>query len=436
MNFAHRWPAALLALAACGPLALAQPAQPGSTSGGGPGAGPIRAADADGPEDVEIMRRLLERALGEAYGLAPAKPGVIRTYGSSATPGYYAYAAKNVAGEETHPSPLVEGVHLKDFGVLYTATLPYPGFDPVSGSKPQAAGKPPLDPWERTRKEIHGETPAPEGKPLPAHQPLSEVILKVLADNGRHFTGLADGERVAVAVTFRGAATCANCHQNPWGNNGQPLATFQATTYFQEAGQPADPNQTPAPGSTAPDGGTYSGPPPVPATPEPAWQNNVRSDVLLGDLHLKQGKPSEAVAAYQKALNDLEQGIDRKRYQQAGYIPADLPALLTSVDLCTKLASAYAASGKDEEARKMLQNAARLAKEAEALTGGAQTTKVAGPAALPGKLVVTASKKLLDEVGSGKMTFEAFCKAATAEYTPAAGGAVQPAANDPGTGGK
>jgi hypothetical protein len=34
---------------------------------------------------------------------------------------------------------------------------------------------------------------------------------------------------------------------------------------------------------------------------------------------------------------------------------------------------------------------------------------------LPSKLIVTASKKLLDEVGSGKTSFEAFCKAATVE---------------------
>ena len=433
MSLAHRWPASLLALAAFGAAALAQPAQPGTPPGSEPGGQKVRAADSDGPEDVEILRRLLDGAFAEAYGVSAHRPqsSPIRYY-PLVGPARLTDGRLELQTQIDSAAGHTEGVHLKDFGVLYTATLPYPGFDPVAGTKPGAGPKPPLDPWERTRKELRGETPEPEAKPLPAHQPLSEVILKVLAENGRHFTSLADGERVVVAVTFRGAATCANCHQNPWGNNGQPLATFR-TDYWQEAGQPAAPNQSPAPPDPNVPRLQYVVDPTIPT---PAWQNDVRSDVLLGDLHLKQGKGQEAVAAYLKAVQELEKGIDRKRYQEKGYIPADLPVLLASVDLYTKLAQAFTASGNDDEARKMLQIAGRVAKDAEALTGGAATTKAPASAALPGKLIVTTSKKLLDEVGSGKMAFEAFCKAATVEYTPGAGGAVQPAANDPGTGGK
>ncbi len=55
-----------------------------------------------------------------------------------------------------------------------------------------------------------------------------------------------------------------------------------------------------------------------------------------------------------------------------------------------------------------------LSKLAATPTNDPATAKAAPPA-LPSKLMVTASKKLLDEVGSDKMTFEAFTKAATAE---------------------
>ncbi len=40
----------------------------------------------------------------------------------------------------------------------------------------------------------------------------------------------------------------------------------------------------------------------------------------------------------------------------------------------------------------------------------------AGAPALPAKLVVTASKKQLLDVASGKMNFDMFCQAATVEY--------------------
>ena len=51
---------------------------------------------------------------------------------------------------------------------------------------------------------------------------------------------------------------------------------------------------------------------------------------------------------------------------------------------------------------------------------------------MPNKLVVTASKKLLDDVGAGKISFEEFCKAATVEYTGDAGGNVpQPVQTSP-----
>ena len=66
-------------------------------------------------------------------------------------------------------APHTEGVYLKDYGVVYTVTLPPTGFDPLPASKPGSGSKTPPDDWDRIRKELRGETPAPEGKAVPGH---------------------------------------------------------------------------------------------------------------------------------------------------------------------------------------------------------------------------------------------------------------------------
>jgi hypothetical protein len=243
---------------------------------------------------------------------------------------------------------------------------------------------------------------------------LSDVILKVLADNGKHFTILSENERITVAITFRGAANCTNCHQNPWQaapNGPSSVPSYPYPVPSNPGYKLSDPTSPPV--TTAP--GTTAAPTDKPMETA-AWQSDFKNDTLLGDLHLKQGKGQEAAAAYLKALTHLETAIDHKRFSEKGYIPGDLPILLASVDLMNKVAQAYVVAGDDEAARKALQNSARLAKEAETLAGGAATT--ANPkSVLPTKLVVTVSKKQLDLMGDGKMTFEMFCKAATIECT-------------------
>ncbi len=428
MNRTFPWAAALLGLAAVAAPAPAQYVPPGV-----PAIQPsdvdfvqkVRAAPspaADMQEDIEIMRRLLDGAFAEEYGF----------HGKGGSPFIFNFNAPIVTTHNTypqqpgqgwsgivgHPVPQTEGVYLKDYGVVYTATLPYTGFDPLPRNDPGTGGKAPPDDWDRIRKEIHGETPDQPGKTVPAHKPLSEVILKALADNGKHFSALADGERISVAVTFRGAANCANCHQNPW-NPGQPnlpLTTWQALpdgwyNYANKSdsrGTPGSPTQQGQP-AKAPS----SVEPQVPGTP--AWMTDARNAVLLGDLHMKQGKTKEAIETYQKALQQMGQSVtpsSSKEDQVAG--------LLTAVDVCNKLAAAYVQAGNsDNEASAMLKRASELAKKAEDLTGGGAATAnkaTEAPGTLPAKLVVTVTKKQLDDVGSGKMTFEAFCKAATVEY--------------------
>ena len=235
MNPFRQWPAALLSLTALGAAATAQePTTPAAVETPAVGSGALpgtKPAPADMREDVEILRRLLDQALLKAYGLPAGKTDGVHSYGPVRF--YPLIGQAQLSDDATRPSavngdhaaPNIEGVYLKDYGAVYTATLPSPTFDPVAGSKVDAGGKAPLDPWERTRKELRGETPEPEGKAVSGHQPLSEVILKVLAENGRHFTALADGDRITVAVTFRGAANLHNCHQSAAWQNLPPVTT-------------------------------------------------------------------------------------------------------------------------------------------------------------------------------------------------------------------
>ncbi len=119
----------------------------------------------------------------------------------------------------------------------------------------------------------------------------------------------------------------------------------------------------------------------------------------------------------------LEPWISHAQMTEPGLRPQDVPALLMLVEVDNKAAAAYAQQGNQVAAAKALQETSDYAKKAEALTGKAVAVNPAaqptGTQALPAKLVVTASKKQLLDVGSGKMTFEMFCQAATVEYANA-----------------
>lgn len=317
MNLCRQWPAALLSLAAFGAAVTAQELTPPAGTPAAPAeAGGVYAAfsakNATAPdmrEDVEILRRLLDQALLKAYGLPAGYTDGVPSYRPTRFYPLIGLAQLSEDGTRLsavngdYAAPHFEGVYLKGYGVVYTATLPPPPSDPTAGSKADARNKAPLDPWERTRMELHGQTPEPEAKAVPAHPSLSEVILKVLAENGRHFGGLQDGERITVAVTFREGAN---------GVNYPPSATWQNLPPNYYLYQPRPGGMPSLPPGAAPPGGSI----PPPASPPPGggfgalirtgqatpdWLTDVRNEVLLGDLHLKQGKGEDAVTSYMSA---------------------------------------------------------------------------------------------------------------------------------------
>lgn len=296
-----------------------------------------------------------------------------------------------------------EGNYLKGYGVVYSVTLPIPPSEPRAESPKPAAQ--PLSQWERTRKELRGEKVETVVKNQDKKtESLTDALLKILAENGRHFSQLAESENVTVAVTFRGNQACTLCHA-PQG--AQPLAPSggKGKTPSTGTNQPAGPADPAAKGNNK-----------LPNVNQPASSDKVsfneefkaytqavtkqegQSYSLLGDLHLKQGKAAEAITAFETAL---KQSTDPKEKAQ----------------LYTKIAQAFLLLDKKEQAVKALQQSTDLT--VQALRGRRSDSQVAAAPSmtLPAKLVLSVPKKLLDQVGAGKISFEDFKKLVSQSYS-------------------
>jgi hypothetical protein len=288
----------------------------------------------------------------------------------------------------------VEGVHFLGNGftfVVFTVTMPPTGGDPRPSADPAAAPAGQSD-WERLQRQLRGET-APASAALERKAPtVGDVLLHLLAENGKHFTALRDDERLTVAVTFRG----------PRPDARQPIVTT-----FQP--QPAA-NALNLTGTLNVSGGT------VTVTTE----QTARDLELLGDLHLKQQKYAEALDALHKAVTAVENDLQKN---PSG--PERRQELERLSSLYSKLAQAQLATGRMDEARATLERARGTSQEATRTAQGQTTAPAAakpGGSVLPARLTLSAPKRLLDEVGSGKMSFEQFRKQVTVEYVPATGG--------------
>lgn len=448
-------------------------------------------------EDIEIMRRLLNRSLLSAYGVSSATGGRISlldpgtSLGSSpdGVPLRRPYAQWQghlsairghalAGGSFHHHAGEAEGSYLKGRGVVYTVTSPVPAHDPRPESAQPAAK--PLSEWERLRRELRGERVQAEGGQQERKDArIADVVLKVLADNGRHFAHLADDEQLAVAITFRGQ-NCALCHGGAGagggGERGMPGLPHSGGADPSPGGRGPDES---GPGRAAPGGGPPGiGPgspdlggaagPGVPGAPEvgvlfpggpaeggggpggragstltsnervQAVLDQMANHVLLGDLHAKQGRHRDAVRVYEEAATQQDKAVEGVRLYGDVTKTQQLRVYLSGTELFGKLAQSYLAIGDEQKAAQATQRFLDTARAAEHLTqrGGASkaTPKKPGTSALPlaPKLIISAPKKLLDQVGAGKMSFEAFKKAATVEYLPFAAGE---GADAPGAGG-
>jgi hypothetical protein len=447
MNFKRaQWLAIVTLFVPC--LAAAQ--QPGNTPDGSAiiqrqATSPSKTMD----EDVEIMRRLLETQLGGIYGITPSGSFAfwngydlnnrinvnqafnnpitnvpfdswVRSHlGNTAVNDPFAVWQANLragvhAGDLRHGFvfPAAEGVYLPGYGVVYAMTLPPPS-QPAATEPVKPAGKP-LSDWERIRRELRGEKGEPASPAERQPPSVSGTIMRVLADNGRHLTALKDDEVITVAITFRHNwhqwnNQCATCHVVPGQAGGRPAAPASTSGETQ--------------GLLAGEGGATSGRASANAGNEAAtgpfgrgdW-SKVEDRVLLGDLHAKQGRHKEALDVYAKAAEMLENYVNNTWHWDKDQIKA-------SRELYGKLIQAYLAVGDNEGAKKTMEKIEKIpAPRATAnLPSGltAPPAQASTPTALPGKLIVTATKRQLDQVASGTMTFEDFKKAVKVHRQPA-----------------
>jgi hypothetical protein len=373
-------------------------------------------------EDIEIMRRLLVRKLNAAapldavptgthlngvnflqqstpwqYGLNSSGnwwgPNAGQQYplgGFGGTNSTLAPTYSNLSNPSVvwwQPSHDVEGVYLKGQGVVFTVTLPAPRHSPLP-EEVKAEPKPPSD-WEVARQQLHGEKPPAADKKQQRKEPtVADAVLKVLADNGQHFSQLPGKESLTVVVTFRKG-----------GEHGDRAANEEPAEKKVVRGQSAELIGTGVNADTGLAGSIVKG-----------EASSARDHELLGDLHLKQGKAAEAVESFGKALKLLkEQAVavdnDTKHEEAQRQIEAAARRLR---EVRIKLAQALLAAGKVEAAREALDDK------------GMPSVKVQvadkKPVVLPAKLIIAAPKELLDLAGAGKISFEEFKKAATVDY--------------------
>jgi hypothetical protein len=370
-------------------------------------------------EEIEIMRRILDRDLRATLPAGTGSLGfsaLTKDLKEVIDQNRFLLAQRDVRppvkgdphGASEWHGP--HGIYLKGCGVVYSGALPMQFHLSVMGDSDTANPAQPPSQWERIRKEMHGEKVEAEKEGQRKVPPLSEVVLKALAENGKHFTQLPENEQVTVGLTLFQSQSCVLCHVNPWQDR-RIQASYGLSPMPQYLGDPfnaAQPNPT-AGGITATS--STSGPPGT-SSPSGLSQERIEAhrQLLTGDLHAKQNQMQNAIELYEKAWVTYRKLLDEER--KAGGATSDLQLNLEVAELLGKLGQCYRAQGDSEKARRIVTYLAGVGQK----TGLVDSPPPAGASPLPAKLIVSASKKLLDQVGAGKMSFDEFKKAATVQY--------------------
>ncbi len=332
----------------------------------------------------------------------------------------------------------------------------------------------PGDEWAKIRNQVRGVKEEPKKPAVPKNKApevcgpgtVGEAVLRVLADHGQHFARLGDNESITVVITFRTTDQARLASDDSfWIDVGAPVQTgsdgqarralfktyvndldshihtnlfktatggttddeFLRRVYLDLTGllptpeeqldfrANADPDKRnklvdrlltkPAPGTK--EGADAKNPAPQdPFAASGPDREVLRDYVLLGDLHLKQGKPKEARDAYERGITLYESKWNWGK-------PEDLVA---QKELYGKLAQVHVQLGDLEAAKKALEKALKVPEADPKQPKPAAPPPAPAAAPLPAKLVIAAPKKLLDQAGSGKITFEEFKQQASVEY--------------------
>lgn len=282
-------------------------------------------------EDVEILRRLLNKAVG-----LPDKATVWTSKQESAELGVVLGTGKVVSGsrervETASPVGPFDGVYLPGAGVVFTLHVPAGAPRAVHGERiglssscsvchqpqvqqPHAASaslancsschdatthhpEKAVSDWDRTKMDVRGEKPK-TADPTKGDKRRAEVcepgnlqtlVAGVLAANAKHVRHLGEKEGVTVVVTFdevkpTGRVWKGTSYYEPVEKveDGKPVTKYELRTKEEWVDEPA-PSQLPADGK--------------------AFTPSEVKTLALGDLHMKQGKHKEACDAYGEALS-------------------------------------------------------------------------------------------------------------------------------------
>jgi hypothetical protein len=401
-------------------------------------------------EDIEIMRRILDRAFTGLPGptgtvhavtsaaftpdgkvLASTHDGEVRMWGFTQSCPFVGRDRNTVNCAACHANFLgqleldftsrgrpesaaphgVEGVYLKDYGVVFSVTLPVERVEAVAGGGATKPQRPVPSEWERARSELHGEKINVEERKAPPEPPsLADTIIKALAENGHYFSGLGDNERLTVAITLRPAGRGAKSGETTSWLTNPGMAGPRGTTAAASPYSATQFNLTGIVGAEL--------------TPEKdeagGWRQSANNYAHLGEMRLKQGRIREAVEAYEKATalyQKVVESINADRGDERW--KEKMAAAAVAADALVRLAQAHLLQGNTDRAHQLIDRSAELAgwaSSGKGEGGKAKTSSESSKATLPARLIISAPKQLLDQVGAGKITFDAFKKVADIQY--------------------
>ncbi len=416
-------------------------------------------------EDIEIMRRLLQGKLEKHYsaratgmGSMGMMEGMMGSTGmmsegmAGEMSGYSGSADMLLsAGLGMVPAPAIsiEGVYLLDHGIVFTVHF---SESPSSGSRPYPAGdlnaqaclkchvadkqqisekftdsiaqRPkPLTDWEKTRQDVLGIKAFDQGTSSTASMievcgpgTISELVWAVLGENGRHFSELPAAERVTVAITL--GKPIKKQGSNPFGSGrGSAMSSGFGGPSGAGRGDMSEGPVGPATGAGVIDvfgesGGEYGSeadPNTVTGKGPGDGKSSYRDYLLLGDLHMQQNKPAQALKAYEGALSTLA-GTEQPTAEMLKAVPPKTK--LAIIDLHHKLTQAALASDQAEVAKAWVERLIVLQKDSPSK---AAPTQAAKRLALPGRVIISAEKALLDLVGE-RITLQDFKTRAKVEH--------------------
>ncbi|MCI0681733.1 MAG: tetratricopeptide repeat protein [Gemmataceae bacterium] len=346
-------------------------------------------------EDIEIMRRLVQRKLAvfahscrkchqaadaDAFWLAERDFDLAMRVGRFSAAGAGqpmgagdsgAMGGKNVWEFFPHHGQLaqasesipVDGVYVKGTGVILQAQLPASILQIMPATPGPKKQPPALSEWEVIRKQLRGEkAPTPVAQEDPHARVsqgvnLQDVLVQLLAEHGKHFQSLADNERLTLTVTFRPttdvrAAMAGGSDMGGMGDAGGGMIGG---------------------GGIGPMGGA------APGMPQIGPRSSSKDYELLADFHLRQARYAEAAKTLEKALE------------------LNTNAVRTGT-LYRKLASALLLQESGAANAQAVERAIEYLRKAQA---GKPAPAPAWKTVLPTRLVISAPRSALHKAATG-----------------------------------